>query len=115
MSEDNRPMGIFDDYEGCDSGIDTSSQNEEDLYYDDCDYDDELSPAECIQQMVNDAQHQTTNVIAQINQVCETIGYRRTQYQHGSSLELFLQDNPGAIERLYEFMQENAECWIEEA
>jgi len=49
------------------------------------------------------------------NKLCEAIGYKENQFRSRSPLEVFLSDNPGAIERLVGFIAENGEStdWIE--
>lgn len=34
-------------------------------------------------------------------------GYTETGWKHGSTIESFLEDNPGAIELLYEFIEKH--------
>ena len=41
-----------------------------------------------------------------LNRICAAIGYKEQRYEHGSPLEEFLRDNPGAIDSVIEFIGE---------
>lgn len=41
-----------------------------------------------------------------INKVCEALGYRATGFRFGTNLEVFLTDNPGAVEAILEWINE---------
>lgn len=41
-----------------------------------------------------------------LNKICNAIGYRENGFKYGSSLEVFLSDNPGACEAIIEWLNE---------
>ena len=45
--------------------------------------------------------------IRDLNTLCEAIGYRENGFRYGSSLEIFLQDNPGCVQAIYDWIDEN--------
>lgn len=52
--------------------------------------------------------------LANLNKICEAIGYRQQIWANGSPIEGFLMDNPGAAESLIEWIKEqNIEGWRE--
>lgn len=44
--------------------------------------------------------------IERLNVVLNKIGYKESGFQYGSPVEEFLKDNPGAIEKMLEFVEE---------
>lgn len=42
-----------------------------------------------------------------MNKIAHMIGYRREQFEYGSSFERFLQDNPGCVDAIQNWMAEN--------
>jgi hypothetical protein len=49
-----------------------------------------------------------------LNKITNVLGYRKDGFKYGSSLERFLQDNPGACEAIVEWIgQQQLPEWIE--
>lgn len=45
--------------------------------------------------------------IKNLNTLCNSIGYRTEGFKFGSSFEMFLQNNPGCVEAIHNWMAEN--------
>ena len=80
--------------------------------FDDCE-GEELSPRQCIEQMIEDAQRESTDPVDQLTSICQTIGYRTEAFGTGDPIEKFLRDNPGAVQAIQGFMLRNADAWID--
>lgn len=45
----------------------------------------------------------------QLNDLCKDLGYKKDGFLYGSSLEKFFLDNPGAVEAIHDWIEENYE------
>lgn len=52
--------------------------------------------------------------IENLNKITEEIGYKANSLRWGSSLEVFLQDNPGAMQAVVDWIGENHDSEFEE-
>lgn len=49
--------------------------------------------------------------VENLNKVAKLLGYDESNFKYGSALETFLADNPGAMEAILEWIDNNANCW----